>query len=847
MRGCSSALSALVIYTLTPSLASSFSFSSLFADDAGSGSGAKSTSQNDSSADTDTRDDINKIPASEINGAQALYIFDDRVRTMTSSHHQKSLVFAVNSSSSKTDQPIAYVGGLDFTNDRWDTIYHNNSAIRDAAGITYERKGWIDAHVRIHGPAAKDVANNFLARWNSNYLPCQGLDDDLLDYVNPTYKKLPSLDYASSNTTAKLGKQSVQIVRTFSCKYKHYKEFAPYGENSLFQARLKAIKNAKNYIYVEDQYFILVPELLDALMEVMPKIQRLIVIVNVLEFKYRATGYEKYLYDMAYPNKFDLYTIKEKLNIYIHSKMMIIDDVYLSVGSSNWNRRGMTSDSEMNANIVDTDTIKSPDGVIEMTGLSYDELDAMTLMEAFNSFEAAASDGSTILQHLEVLTTLITLRFLTSSAKMWILKTRARDLLLKVPAHRQAPAQPGLSQVKLAQWAMAAFNLERAPSANTVKKILLAAEEIEEKHRQGVTKRGRDVVSPELETALKSFVDVCNTENVRLSRKLLVQKAQEIVAGLPPERHPKLGLSVGWMTNFMARNGIRFREFRRRRVEDNSGLVDNAAVPEGQPQRTLTDVTDHLALARDTPGKQIVRVDMTMEVSPRVTELVNGPMTKTVMITGAGRGIGLAFVKHYIKEGWNVIAAVRDVDKADELKALYPWRIVPLDVADQQSIEETAKVLRGVAIDLLINNAGASGLFSLNDTTPEDCIRQFQVNALGPLLVTRALLPNLRLAVSARGFAFVAQVTSRIGSISDNSSGGAYAHRASKSLAIDLEPQKIGCLLLHPGNVSTAYNNFNGAVEPEESVEGMARLIDRAKLGDPLQLLHFGKGDIIDW
>ncbi|KAG2991055.1 hypothetical protein PC118_g5297 [Phytophthora cactorum] len=339
----------------------------------------------------------------------------------------------------------------------------------------------------------------------------------------------------------------------------------------------------------------------------------------------------------------------------------------------------------------------------------------------------------------------------------WLTVEEKYQLIVK---HRR---NPGLSQVKLAQWAMAAFNLERAPSANTVKKILLAAEEIEEKHRQGITKRGRDVVSPELETALKSFVDICNTENVRLSRKLLVQKAKEIVAGLPPERHPKLGLSVGWMTNFMARNGIRFREFRRRRVEDNSGLVDNAAVPEGQPQRTLTDVTDHLALARDTPGRQIVRVDMTMELSPRVTELVNGPMTKTAMITGAGRGIGLAFVKHYIKEGWNVIAAVRDVDKADELKALYP--------------------------------------------------------------------------------------------ISDNSSGGAYAHRASKgalnvftkSLAIDLEPQKIGCLLLHPGNVSTAYNNFNGAVEPEESVEGMARLIDRAKLGDPLQLLHFGKGDIIDW
>ncbi|KAG7376934.1 hypothetical protein PHYPSEUDO_012396 [Phytophthora pseudosyringae] len=127
-------------------------------------------------------------------------------------------------------------------------------------------------------------------------------------------------------------------------------------------------------------------------MEVMPRVQRLIVVVNVLEFKYRATGYGIYLYDMvspilkAYPNKFNLYTIKEELNIYIHSKVVVIDDV---------------------------DTFESPDGVIvnklardfrirkfqEMTGLGYDEL---TLKEAFYSFESAASNVSTILQHLEV-------------------------------------------------------------------------------------------------------------------------------------------------------------------------------------------------------------------------------------------------------------------------------------------------------------------------------------------------------------------------------------------------------------------------------------------------------------
>ncbi|GMF55057.1 unnamed protein product [Phytophthora fragariaefolia] len=426
----------------------------------------------------------------------------------------------------------------------------------------------------------------------------------------------------------------------------------------------------------------------------------------------------------------------------------------------------------------------------------------------------------------------------------WLTVEEKYELIVK---HRRSPA---LSQVKLAQWAQAAFNLERAPSANTVKKILQAAGEIEAKHRQGITKRGRDVASPELETVLKSFVDECQAQGVRLSRKLLVQKAQEILGALPPERRPKLGLSVGWMTNFMGRHGLRFRQFRRRTSEE-SGLAE----PEG-PQRTVTDVTDHLALTRDIPGRQLLRLDTMVHGSPRVAEITaEMGATKTVLVTGANRGIGLAFVKHYLKEGWDVIAAVRDVGKAEELRALAPRRLLQLDVAEEQSIDVMAKELGGVSLDLLINNAGATGMYSLEETTPEDCVRQFQVNALGPLLVTRALLPNLQSAASARGSAFVAQVTSRIGSISDNSSGGAYAHRASKgalnvfakSLAIDLEPHNIGCMLLHPGNVNTAYSNFKGAVEPEESVEGMTRLIARAKIGDPLQLLHFGKGDVIDW
>ncbi|KAG2790891.1 hypothetical protein Pcac1_g463 [Phytophthora cactorum] len=371
---------------------------------------------------TKARDLINNISPSPINGAKAVFLFDDRVRNIASAYHQKTLVITANSSSDIDYQPVAYVGGLDLAKERWDTIYHNNSALRDASGITFKRKGWIDGHIRIHGPAAKDVANNFVARWNSDYLPSQGLVDDLLGFENPPYEDIPHLNYVSSNTTGDLGKQSIQITRTFSCKYKHYKEFAPRGENSLFHARIKAIKNAKNFIYIEDQYFIYVPELLDAIMEVMPKIQRLVVIANPESNVISKGGYIKYLYEMVsplrekYPNKFKMYTVKADLDLIVHTKVVIIDDVYLSVGSANWNRRSMTSDPELNAEVVDGETVKSPEGVtvgklprdfrirkfVEMTGLSYEELDAMTFIEAANQLAIAAADESSILENLEI-------------------------------------------------------------------------------------------------------------------------------------------------------------------------------------------------------------------------------------------------------------------------------------------------------------------------------------------------------------------------------------------------------------------------------------------------------------
>ncbi|KAE8987899.1 hypothetical protein PF011_g19390 [Phytophthora fragariae] len=359
----------------------------------------------------EVRDLINALPPPEQNGP-ARFVYDDRLPHATSSHHQKSVIVR------KGRDLVAYVGGVDLTNDRWDTLEHDQAELRERTGIKCLWNGWLDAHARIEGPATMDVARNFLDRWNSDNKPSQDLMDDLLDFENPEYSQLPPID--ESETPLDIpedGTHAVQLCRTFSPDYDHY-GFAPQGEQSIFHARIKAIRNAQNYIFIQDQYFILVPELLEAIMDIMPSIERLIVIVQrTVEASY--TGYAKYLYDMvapiqkAFPDKIKLYSTKESKELYIHSKLVIVDDVYVSLGSANWNRRSMTSDTEIGINIVDTELVQSPDNItvnklalnfriqkfMEATKLTYDELDAMTFLEACDALEAAAhDDGSSLIE-----------------------------------------------------------------------------------------------------------------------------------------------------------------------------------------------------------------------------------------------------------------------------------------------------------------------------------------------------------------------------------------------------------------------------------------------------------------
>jgi NAD(P)-dependent dehydrogenase (short-subunit alcohol dehydrogenase family) len=211
----------------------------------------------------------------------------------------------------------------------------------------------------------------------------------------------------------------------------------------------------------------------------------------------------------------------------------------------------------------------------------------------------------------------------------------------------------------------------------------------------------------------------------------------------------------------------------------------------------------------------------------------------TVVITGANRGIGLAFAKAFRDRGYSVIGTSREPQEADELAAL-GVRVEEVDVTDDASVAHFADRLAGVAVDRLINNAGVLRRDRIDQLDPVAILRQFDVNALGPLRVSQALMPNLRLSSSPG----VVAITSRMGSIADNSSGAFYGYRMSKaalnaamkSLAIDLAP--IPVMLLHPGYVRTRLTGDLGDLTADEAVARMMPLIEGLSLADSGKFYH---------
>lgn len=225
-------------------------------------------------------------------------------------------------------------------------------------------------------------------------------------------------------------------------------------------------------------------------------------------------------------------------------------------------------------------------------------------------------------------------------------------------------------------------------------------------------------------------------------------------------------------------------------------------------------------------------------------------MSDTYLITGANRGLGLELARQLCARGERVIATARRVKDARELQAL-DVRLETLDVADPQSVQVFADRLATEPVDVLINNAGYGVKdVALAGLDVESLAQFFQINSLGPLRVTLALLPNLRLG----GRKTIVQMTSKMGSIADNTSGGCYGYRASKaalnalnkSLAIDLAGEGLTCVALHPGWVKTDMGGASAPQEIPESVAGMIGVIDGLDASRNGQFLDF-EGNEVPW
>jgi len=219
----------------------------------------------------------------------------------------------------------------------------------------------------------------------------------------------------------------------------------------------------------------------------------------------------------------------------------------------------------------------------------------------------------------------------------------------------------------------------------------------------------------------------------------------------------------------------------------------------------------------------------------------------TYLITGSNRGIGLELCKQIIERGDEVIATCRKA--SSDLKKLGVRIEEDIDISSEDSINNLRQALSGVELDCLIHNAGIYEFNSIDNFDPESIIRQFVVNALSPLSMTKSLKGLLK-KYSKIGF-----ITSRMGSIGDNSSGSSYGYRmskvalsmAAKSLSKDLLKEDIYVAILHPGLVSTRMTGFTkNGISTLESANGLLKRIDSLNKNNTGTFWHTN-GEILPW
>lgn len=219
----------------------------------------------------------------------------------------------------------------------------------------------------------------------------------------------------------------------------------------------------------------------------------------------------------------------------------------------------------------------------------------------------------------------------------------------------------------------------------------------------------------------------------------------------------------------------------------------------------------------------------------------------TVLVTGANRGIGLEYCRQLSVRGDDVIAVCREA--GPELESLGIRIEAGIELTDSSAIDELMSRLLHQSIDGAILNAGILHSTGLNDLDADAIRQQFEVNALAPLRLASVLTRHLSSG------SWIALMTSRMGSIADNTSGGSYGYRMSKaalnmagqSLAVDLKPKGIAVAILHPGLVATRMINFNpNGISPQQSVEGLLKRIDALTLETSGSFWH-ANGEELPW
>ena len=229
---------------------------------------------------------------------------------------------------------------------------------------------------------------------------------------------------------------------------------------------------------------------------------------------------------------------------------------------------------------------------------------------------------------------------------------------------------------------------------------------------------------------------------------------------------------------------------------------------------------------------------------------------KNILITGANRGLGLGFAKKCLKKDVHVLATVRDIKGSKELLALkerFPnnLEIFELDLLKKKAGYTLANFLGDRPIDILINNAGVGSTNQhFEAVSPKPWLEVLKVNLIAPLMVTQSIINNVKKGSDKK----IYFLSSQLGSIADNTSGGMYIYRSSKtglnqivkSLSVDLKPQGITVVSLHPGWVKTDMGGPNAPVSIDESIEGMTQVIHTTDIRDTGRFLNYD-GKELPW